>query len=1023
MRIAKTHDLTAVCDEISLIISICAPDFLFWTDAWKGGGSVNFKKFIRKSVSVFMLLAVMSSICMNDVSAFASDEAQNTVSSETAEAMYEDYYTIEPLDAQMLSYSDYYDIYSGENRPDSEIVIRGTDYSSAENGTFTKGSYGCEDDIRDDVLIWNSSDGKIAYDFEIPETGIYCVNMNYFPMESNNASIELSVEIDGQIPYDTASRITLNKVWVNESDIYTDSRGNQVRPSQIQKGMWCSCDFGDVDGLFNQPLFFYLEKGSHTVSFSSEKANIAVESFKFYNPEQLPDYSGYASSVKGSVSVEETPSNLFRIEGEDAVFKSDSTLYPTYDNTSYKVSPSDPVKLVYNTLGSKNWKKALQTVTWCIKAENIKNDGWYKIGIKSRQDQMRGFYSNRRIYIDGQVVCSELDQVKFFYDNDWHVVSPKTDDGDYLYVYLTGDTDHMFTMEAVPGEIGGSLRKLDSIVSDLNTYYRKILMITGPSPDKYTDYYVHEKIPELVDELDRLSMELKDTQAEIESLSGSAGSEAAALERMTVVLDKCVNKPIKIPSYLSQIKDNITAISSWMRDYRDQPLEVDYIEFASADMKFSDIDEKFGKSAVFGFKSFFGSFFEDYTTLSDVTGEDAVNVWVSLGRDQAQVVKEMTESEFMPEYNIPISVNLVVGGVVEATLAGKGPDVALFLGGEFPVNLACRGLLVDISQFDDYEEITQRFQENAMTQYLYDGGAYGLPISQTWPMLFYRTDILTELGYTSPPETWDDLIDMLPALQRNYMSVGLILPSVNISASTEAGHTFAMLLLQNGVNYYNKDQTATNFDSIEAVNAFEKWTDFYSKYSFVQQYDAFSRFRIGEYPIVISDYTFYNQLSVASPEIKGLWNFVQVPGTRRDDGTVSHASNSNGTGAVIFKKVSDKENAWEFIKWFTDTDTQVQYGTQIEGLLGTMGRFDTANIDALSQLSWSSSEYERLADQQQELVEIPVIPSSYAVTRNLMNAFREVVNESHNARDTLMWYNRDINDEIERKRENLGLDD
>jgi hypothetical protein len=40
-----------------------------------------------------------------------------------------------------------------------------------------------------------------------------------------------------------------------------------------------------------------------------------------------------------------------------------------------------------------------------------------------------------------------------------------------------------------------------------------------------------------------------------------------------------------------------------------------------------------------------------------------------------------------------------------------------------------------------------------------------------------------------------------------------------------------------------------------------------------------------------------------------------------------------------------------------------------------------------------------------------------------MNAFREVVNDSENPRDTLMWYNRDINEEIERKRENLGLDD
>ena len=125
---------------------------------------------------------------------------------------------------------------------------------------------------------------------------------------------------------------------------------------------------------------------------------------------------------------------------------------------------------------------------------------------------------------------------------------------------------------------------------------------------------------------------------------------------------------------------------------------------------------------------------------------------------------------------------------------------------------------------------------------------------------------------------------------------------------------------------------------------------------------------------------------------------------------------------AIFKKVKNKQNAWEFIKWFTEADTQVQYGTQIEGLLGTMGRFDTANLEALSELSWSHSEYDRLKDQQDELVEIPVIPSSYAVTRNIMNAFREVVNELENPRDTLVWYNRDINDEITRKRENLGLD-
>ena len=87
-----------------------------------------------------------------------------------------------------------------------------------------------------------------------------------------------------------------------------------------------------------------------------------------------------------------------------------------------------------------------------------------------------------------------------------------------------------------------------------------------------------------------------------------------------------------------------------------------------------------------------------------------------------------------------------------------------------------------------------------------------------------------------------------------------------------------------------------------------------------------------------------------------------------------------------------------------------------------MGRYAPANKEALTQLAWSPAEVESLNEAMDELVEVPIIPASYAVTRNVMNAFREVVNNSENPRDTLMWYNRDINEEITRKRENLGLD-
>ncbi len=937
----------------------------------------------------------------------------------------------EMLYVEQKTYSDYYDTYINDPRPDKEVLVQGTSFlmkESADSEGISIGSCGSDygQKNKDNVLIWNAADGKVSYEVDVPETGSYCLEFSYLPIPSNMANIEFSIEIDGKVPYDTASRATLSKVYVNDGDITLDSHGNQVRPSQKQTGMWLLKPLMDVDGLFNEPLQFHLEKGKHEISFAIHKGYFALEYFRLYNPAELLDYAAYKNSIQTSVTPESTPSALIRIEGENAVYKSDSTLYPTTDNSSYLASPSNPAKTVYNTIGSGNWSQALQTITWEIPAEELQGDGWYKIGIKARQNEMRGFYSNRRIYIDGEVPCEELDQVKFYYDTKWQTIMPTDADGDALYVYLTSGEKHTITMEVMPGEIGGSMRVLDAAVLDINTYYRKILMITGPSPDQYTDYYVHEKIPDLLENFERLSTDLKCIQSDIEEMAGSEGSEAASLEKMYLVLDHCVEKPLRIPDYLSQIKDNITALSSWMVDYRRQPLEVDYIEIASADQTFSSVKANPFKSIEFGWQRFYSSFFEDYTNLSDDTGEDAINVWVSLGRDQAMVVKSLVESEFAEQYDTNISVNLVVGGVVEATLAGKGPDVALFLGGEFPVNLAARGLLTDLKQFPDYEEVTERFQENATIPYQYEGGSYGLPLSQSWAMMFYRKDILTEMGFTQPPETWDDMIDMLPALQRNYMYVGLVLPVVSgvnatVSAATESGHTFAAFMLQNGLNYYNETQTQTNFNDIIAVKAFEQWTDFYTKYGFEQTYDAFSRFRTGEYPIVISDYSFFNQLTVASPEIKGLWDFTQIPGTVREDGTVSHAVNSTSSGAVIFNKCKDAEGAWDFIKWFTSAEVQVDYGTQIEGLLGQLGRYTTANTEALQQLSWSKDEQQVLLQAQSELEEIPIIPASYAVTRNIMNAFRETVNNYENPRDTLLWYNRDINEEITRKRENLGL--
>lgn len=924
---------------------------------------------------------------------------------------------------RQTSYTNYVKKYTNAARPDQTVEVLGKDYdpASVTDAQITVTTV----DGENDVMQWANQEGSVSWTVNIPETGVYNIKMIYEALESNTNDVEFSLLIDGESPYAIASRITLSKRWINESEIKQDSRQNDIRPGQISTPCWQETPLEDIDGLFNEPLEFYMEAGEHTITFESEKAEFAVKSFIFYQYEAPAAYTAPSDS-----DLTQAQGQKITLEGETAAYKSSRTLYPTADKSSYLTSSangSSPTKTRYNTIGSGSWTQSTQTVTWEF---NVDKAGYYKIGIRGRQDQMRGMYSNRRLYVNGEVPCLEANQIKFYYDTDWSITTPKSENGDDLYFYLQAGTNTI-SLEAVPGEIGEIMGNLDELVYNINSYYRQIRQITGPDPDEYNNYMIDTAIPSIVPDFKEYAKTLRDKKAEIEKLSGSGGTEAETLEKMAIVLDKCIKKPDLIPEMMSQIKDNITSVSSFVNQYREQPLEVDMIEVATSDQDFTSCDKSFFGSLGFGFKGFIGSFFEDYNALSD-EDESAMECWVMLGRDNAEALQQLISSEYNPTAKTKINLKLVQGGIVEATFAGKGPDLALFMGGDFPIQLAARGVLTDLTTFSDFDEVKTRFADDATVLYQYNGGTYGLPCDQTFPMLFYRSDILSEYGIDPATDlnTWDGLLNCLPTLQRNYLEVGLILPvmtstggTTQVSAITEPGNTFAMLLLQQGLNYYNEEQTKTTFDTQEAVNAFDTWTKFYTTYSFQQTYDAFTRFRTGDMPVVIQNYTFYNQLSVAAPEIKGCWGFQPVPGTVQEDGTINHAANSNGSGAIIFTKAADQEGAWDFIKWFTSTDAQVKYGNNIESILGTMGRYATANEEALQQLSWTTSEVNLLLDQLNSQVEIPIIPASYGVTRNVMNAFRAVVNDYDNARDTLFWYNKDINDEITRKLEDLGLYD
>ena len=234
-------------------------------------------------------------------------------------------------------------------------------------------------------------------------------------------------------------------------------------------------------------------------------------------------------------------------------------------------------------------------------------------------------------------------------------------------------------------------------------------------------------------------------------------------------------------------------------------------------------------------------------------------------------------------------------------------------------------------------------------------------------------------------------------------------------------YLFETLLMQRNSGFYNNELTKTALDTVEALDAFKMLTSFYTEYSMTLSYDFFTYFRSGIMPMAIADYTMYNMLSMAAPEIKGLWTIATVPGNKMADGTVNNAVSSGGNGAIIFRSAKDRQAAYEFITWWMQDDIQSRYSFDLESIMGPGARYNSANISAVNSLSWPKSAKAVINEQWKNADSFESLPSSYYISRNINNAFRAVVHDLENERETLNKYSVIIDNEITRKNKELGF--
>ncbi len=976
-----------------------------------------------------------------------------------------------------ISYSDYSSEYEETKRGTEEIVISGLDYVAEKTtATVAKNTY---DGIE---ALDTEESGIVTYKVTIPESGMYAIGVDYWPTAAKSTAIQRILRIDDKVPFSEAYYLTLPKVWstiYDAADEYdydghiryhrVDIDKNEIRGTMEQTPEWCYYSLRDVQGFYKDAFEFYFEAGEHYISFEGVAQPMAIAEITLY-PYEAPisyaDYiAQYANEPKGT--------SVVKLEAEYPTFTSTNTIYPEEEASSAVTSPSNTTASMLNIIGGDKWQTAGQRLTYKFKVDA---SGMYQIVPRYIQNITDGMYSSRTLelysddtvaagakgYYDG-VPFDEAREFRFNYSTKW-CVDPlrfgtkgtdenKTVNYTEVEFYLEAGVEYTMVFEVSLGTMADIVREVNASLTAINNDYLNIMRLTGADPDPYRDYYFSSVMPDTIIDLYRQKGNLETVANELIALAGVKSSNVATLEKTYVLLEDMARDEDEVARNLERLKTYIGNLGTWLNDAKNQPLRFDYIMIQGAEAEKPKAEANFFEAFWHELQRFFQSFFRNYdrqgATVEITEDTKATEVWLAYGRDQTQVIRNLINNDFTPEsanrygHNITVDLKLVAGGtLLPSILSGQGPDVYLGLGDDNVINYAIRGAILPVEDMPGFADLALYYKVDENFNTLYDENGdpivnpnaqyndaamlvlgiadvdnkmhyYGLPETQNFPMMFIRTDILAELGIDKL-DTWDDLMAAATTLAENNMTIGL-------------NNDYKIFLYQMGGTLFADEGMRINLDSNVALDSFETMCNMFTQYSFPYKYDFVNRFRTGEMPIGIASYNgTYNHLVVFATELRGMWEFVPMPGYYEIDSkgqrVLNNVSVSSVASVVMINGCENKEDAWNFMTWYTGDKTQVDYSNEMVAILGDSAKHPTANMTALATMPWTNKEYTNLWGQFEKLASIPNYPGAYIIGRYTKFAFLSAYNDNADPVTELLGYITTINKEINRKREEFGLE-
>ena len=700
------------------------------------------------------------------------------------------------LDNSLLEYGKVLNKYYTDGIEDYKgdaIVLPGSSYSSVKGGTVSTFTEDYVHEASDSFIAADPTavviaDGKttLVYQFKVPETGLYSLNLDYFMPEDKAQDALFSFTINGKRPFAEAETLELGRLYEQYDIDKFDDMGNEIKAKQRETFAWQSYTVASTEGFYRNPYKFVLQANNkvQTIELTFQRQDVVLRAVSFVAPVNVPSYKEYRESIDAKDYKGEA---LDRIEIEEALtLKNDVAMTMDWDE-NYCSSPASFKEINYNIFGGDRWSEGNQSISF--KTVEVKEAGWYQIAFRYKTP-ISDVVAYREIKIDGEVPFKEMEEYCFPAADNW-ICEPLKDENQKPYLFYLEPGVHTITMTVKLGPMRHSVQALEDAMEYIDSLVKKIVQVTGSSRNEDGTYNVDTNrdwdlqlyIPSIKEDIKTCHKELLDAYNEISRLNGDKIPYYLPIVKVTAELfGKLTENTEGIPTALNDIVTNVSSINDNIFNMKKQGLTLDYMVIDENGATYKEAISTFWQNMYVTGVRFGMSFTTDYAAIGVVKQENeenmpSINVYASFGREEFEMFRTLVTEEFIANENIKVNLTMVAGTeglIMLRYVAGTAPDASITFGGGSVVEYAMRGALYPLDTlegFDAYLDAeTSPFTPACFVPGLYKGHYYGMPETMAWSGMFYRTDVMEELGIdVSTLDTWEDIYDILPKKVADYI--------------------------------------------------------------------------------------------------------------------------------------------------------------------------------------------------------------------------------------------------------------